>query len=101
MIAERGASAVRCMTCEFVQDAISQQHGSLVQEMEEQKAQVSYGKRWVRHAKDKNACKVCSRPFCNAAEQQQFIARFSKLECDPALSCTTAAVAFCVTLCVV
>lgn len=63
-----------------MQEEISKQHTSLMTEIEEKKTMVSFGSKWVDHAKNKNACKVCSRPFEQAAEREAFIERFASVE---------------------
>jgi hypothetical protein len=62
-----------------MQEEISKQHTCLVGEIEEKRSMVNYGAKWVDHAKNRNACKVCSRPFVNPTEKEAFIKRFTSV----------------------
>jgi hypothetical protein len=62
-----------------MQEEISKQQTILIGEIEEKKSIVNYGAKWVDHAKSRNACKVCSRPFGNPGERDTFIKRFTSV----------------------
>lgn len=64
-----------------MQEEIHRQHTGLVHDIEEKKTIEKFGTKWVDHAKHKNACKVCARPFASPNDKEAFIQRFASVGC--------------------
>lgn len=71
------ASSAEEATC--MQEEIHKQHTGLVHNIEEKKTIEKFGTKWVDHAKHKNACKVCARPFASPREKEAFVKRFASV----------------------
>lgn len=65
----------------MLQKNIAVEHGTLLSEIESKKAQAVMGSKWLSHARDHKACKICQRPFATDAECTAFQQRFAKSLC--------------------
>lgn len=70
---------------ECAQKTIADEHGSLLSEIESQKAQATLSEKWVAHAKAEKACKICRRPFDSDQQCLDFQKRFKAVLCAPSL----------------